>query len=65
MIKNNDNFIFQSFNRVAGVELKLLSNNTNFSSDLFYNQSFDNFKTKNTYSWGGNAVYTNSKIINE
>ena len=59
---NNDNFIFQSFNRVAGVELKLLSNNTNFSSDLFYNQSFDNFKTKNTYSWGGNAVYTNSKI---
>ena len=59
---NNGNFIFQSFNRVAGVELKLLSNNTNFSSDLFYNQSFDNFKTKNTYSWGGNAVYTNSKI---
>ena len=32
---NNQNFIPQSFNRVAGVELKLLSDNTNFSSDFY------------------------------
>ena len=59
---NNEDFASQPFNRVAGVEVKLLSKNTNFSSDIFYNKSFDNNKTKNTYSWGGNAVYTNSKI---
>ena len=59
---NNKDFASQPFNRVAGVEIKLLSKNTNFSSDIFYNKSFDNNNTKNTYSWGGNAVYTNSKI---
>ncbi len=59
---NNQNFVPQSFNRVAGIELKLLSDNTNFSSDIYYNKSFDDQQTSDSYSWGGNAVYTNSKI---
>ena len=29
------------FNRVAGVELKLLSRDTKFSSDIYFNSSFD------------------------
>ena len=61
-LNNENNFLSQSFNRVAGLELKLLSTNTNFSSDLYINNTFDNLRTKNTYSWGGNAVYTNSNI---
>lgn len=59
---NNESLISPTFNRVAGVELKLLSNNTNFSSDLFYNKTFDDKKSIDSYSWGGNAVFTNSKI---
>ena len=59
---NSQSFTPQSFNRVAGVELKLLSDNTNFSSDLYYNKSFDDQQIRDSYSWGGNAVYTNSKI---
>ncbi len=59
---NNDANFSQSFNRVAGVELKLLSTNTNFSTDLYFNKTFDNLKTKNTYSYGGKLMFTNSRL---
>ncbi len=60
-INNNAN-LSQSFNRVAGIELNLLSTNTSFSSDLFINKTFDNLKTKNTYSYGGNIMFNNSRL---
>ena len=60
-INNNAN-LSQSFNRVAGIELKLLSTNTSFSSDLYINKTFDNLKTKNTYSYGGNVMFNNSRL---
>ena len=56
------NQINQSYNRVAGIELKLLSKDTKFSSDLYFNNSFDNNNTKNSFALGGNAVYQDSKI---
>ena len=31
-------------------------------NDIYYNKSFDDQQTSDSYSWGGNAVYTNSKI---
>ena len=52
----------QLYNRVAGVELKLLSKDTKISSDLYFNNSFDNYKTNNSFAFGGNAVYQDSQI---
>jgi len=50
------------FNRVAGVELKLLSRDTKFSSDIYFNSSFDKINLSGSYALGGNAVYQDSKI---
>ena len=52
----------QLYNRVAGVELKLLSKDTKISSDLYFNNSFDNYNTNNSFAFGGNAVYQDSQI---